>query len=67
MTDKADGKKPKKQADGGGTRCRVLVDCAWGKPDDVVTLSGADFDAAIGVGAVDPHPDAVAYADKLKG
>lgn len=67
MTDKA--QKPKKRGDdtAQGAKCRVLMSCAWGEPDDVVTLSGSDLDGAIALGAVDPHPDAVAYAESLKG
>lgn len=68
MTDKA--QKPKKRASddaGHGTKCRGLMSCAWGEPDDVVTLSGTDLDGAIALGAVDPHPDAVAYAEGLMG
>lgn len=46
-------------------KARVLVACRLGKPDDVVTIDAAT--AAQHAGAIDTHPDAVAYAESLKG
>lgn len=44
-------------------KARVLVNCVLGKPDDVVTLDAAS--AQQHAGEIDPHPDAVAYAESL--
>lgn len=50
------------------TKARVLVDVVInGEPrkcDDIVELSDAELLQY--AGAVDPHPDAVAYANSLK-
>ena len=48
------------------TKLRVLVDGAFGKADDVVELEGEALAQALASGQVDPHPDAVAYAEGLK-
>ena len=48
-------KKPAEQI-----TARVLLDCALGKCDDVVTVDAAT--AAQYAGAFDAHPSAVAYA-----
>lgn len=46
-------------------KARVLIDCEHGKIDDVVEL---DANLAKSLhGQVDPHPDAVAYAESLAG
>lgn len=45
-------------------KARVLVDCAHGKPNDVVEIDEAQVASLAGV--VDAHPDAVAYAESLK-
>jgi hypothetical protein len=47
----------------GKTKARVLVDCRFGKVDDVVELTAEELAEASG--QVDPHPDAVAYAESL--
>lgn len=47
-------------------KARVLYQCAYGKPDDVVELPPAEAKQAAEAGLVDPHPDAVAYALTLK-
>jgi len=44
------------------SKVRVLVDCALGRVNDVVTLSGAALKGAKAAGQVDNDPDAVAYA-----
>jgi len=54
----------KKQAE--KTKARVLVDCAYGKVDDVIEIDAADLAVAQASGQVDTHPDAVAYAESLK-
>ena len=46
-------------------KLRVLVDCALGKPNDVVALSESEAKAAAAEGIADPAPAAVAYAEKL--
>lgn len=45
-------------------KARVLVDCAHGKPNDVVEIDESQVASLAGV--VDAHPDAVAYAESLK-
>lgn len=47
----------------GLVRVRVLVDCAVGKCNDVATVQAEDLPGLAGL--VDPHPDAVAYAESL--
>lgn len=47
----------------GLVKARVLMDCVHGKVDDVVEVTQAEADAS---GALDAHPDAVAYAEGLK-
>jgi hypothetical protein len=44
-------------------KARVLCDCAHGKVDDVVEVTAAEAEASP---HLDPHPDAVAYAESLK-
>lgn len=46
-------------------KARVLVDCAYGVPNEVVELD-ADLLATLS-GIVDPAPEAVAYAESLRG
>ena len=48
------------------TKVRVLVEGHYGKPDDVIELEGEALAQALASGQVDPHPDAVAYAEGLK-
>ena len=48
------------------TKVRVLVEGNYGKPDDVIELEGEELAQALASGQVDPHPDAVAYAEGLK-
>lgn len=45
-------------------KARVLMDCAFGKVDDVVEVTEAE--AAASTSQLDAHPDAVAYAESLK-
>lgn len=45
-------------------KARVLVDCAFGKVDDVVEVTAAE--AKDHASDLDAHPDAVAYAESLK-
>jgi hypothetical protein len=59
-------KKPAEQADG-TVKARVIVAGTFGKMNDVVTLDKATAEAAQALGDVDAHPDAVAYAESLKG
>ena len=54
----------KKQAH--ATKVRVLVEGHYGKPDGVIELDGDELAQALASGQVDPHPDAVAYAEGLK-
>lgn len=48
------------------TKVRVLVEGAFGKPDDVIELEGEALAQAIASGQVDAHPEAVAYAESLQ-
>ena len=48
------------------TKVRVLVECAFGQPDDVIELDGEALAKAIASGQVDAHPEAVAYAESLQ-
>jgi hypothetical protein len=57
--------KKKEDLPEGKTKARVLVDCRFGKVNDVVEITAEE--AAEAAGQVDPHPDAVAYAESLKG
>ncbi len=61
-------KKPNSdQADLGlKIRARVLLDCSYGRANDVVELTAAEIESARSAGAVDDHPDAVKYAESLK-
>lgn len=48
-----------------GVKVRVLLDCAFGKADDVIELP-ADLIEANHGDSVDATPEAVAYAESLK-
>jgi len=50
----------------GTTKLRVLVEGAFGKPDDVIALEGDELAQALASGQVDPTPEAVAYAESLQ-
>ena len=50
----------------GATKVRVLVDGAFGKPDDVIALEGEELAQALASGQVDDNPAAVAYAESLR-
>lgn len=50
----------------GATKLRVLVDGAFGKPDDVIELEGDELAQALASGQVDADPEAVAYAESLQ-
>jgi hypothetical protein len=50
----------------GATKVRVLVEGAFGKPDDVIELEGEDLARAKASGQVDDTPEAVAYAESLQ-
>lgn len=50
----------------GATKLRVLVEGAFGKPDDVIELEGEELAQAMASGQVDDNPVAVAYAESLK-
>lgn len=50
----------------GATKLRVLVEGAFGKPDDVIELEGEDLAQALASGQVDANPEAVAYAESLQ-
>ena len=47
------------------TTLRVLVEGAFGKPDDVIELEGEELAQALASGQVDANPEAVAYAESL--
>lgn len=48
------------------TKVRVLVEGAFGKPDDVIELEGEALAQALASGQVDANPEAVAYAESLQ-
>jgi hypothetical protein len=54
----------KKDTPAGQVKARVLMDCQFGKVDDVVVFESAD-EAAAAAGQVDTNPEAVAYAESL--
>ena len=47
------------------TKARVLLDCAYGKVDEVIEIEAADLAVAQASGHVDTDPAAVAYAESL--
>ena len=49
----------------GATKVRVLVDGAFGKPDEVRELDADELAQALASGQVDANPDAVDHAEKL--
>lgn len=53
----------KQNAPEGEIKVRVLVDGAYGKCNDVVTIPAADVESL--AGQVDADPEAVAYAESL--
>lgn len=50
----------------GATKVRVLVEGAFGKPDEVIELEGEELAQALASGQVDANPEAVAYAESLQ-
>lgn len=52
----------KKQAADGQVKARVLIEGTFGKVNDIVVV---DKVIAEGNGDLDPHPDAVAYAESI--
>lgn len=53
--------------DDGNVKARVLIDCNIGKNGDVIELNAAQAEFFVADGSVDTDPDAVAYAESLKG
>jgi hypothetical protein len=60
-------KKQADKIDDGTVKARVIVAGLFGKMNDVVVLDKAEAEAAQAMGDIDTHPDAVAYAESLKG
>lgn len=58
-------KKQPSPAKAGATKVRVLVDGAFGKPDEVRELEGEELAQALASGQVDANPDAVAHAESI--
>jgi len=56
----------KKPAPEGAIKARVLVACAHGRPNDVVEVTQDQAQQGQLAGELDPHPDAVAYAEALR-
>jgi len=54
----------KQPAESGKVKARVLLDCAFGKVDQVVEVDAEE--AKQHADKLDTHPDAVAYAESLK-
>lgn len=59
--------KTKKQDDDNPAlvEVRVLVACAHGLPNDVVSVPAEAVGDGVRANQIDPHPDAVAYAKTL--
>lgn len=57
----------KAKSDTNAAKVRILVDCLFGKCDEVVELSGDQLKQAVEGGFADPDPAAVKYAESLKG
>ena len=53
----------KKQTESATVEARVLIDCMYGKVNDVVEVLQAEAEASTDL---DSHPDSVAYAKSLK-
>ncbi|HEY0062988.1 MAG TPA: hypothetical protein VGC21_12770 [Telluria sp.] len=53
----------KEQKAEGPVKARVLVDCEYGKPNDVVTIEAVQAPSLAGV--LDTDPAAVEYAESL--
>lgn len=49
------------------TKARVLVTGPFGAINTVVELDEITLRQGVACGQIDPHPDAVAYAESLKG
>jgi hypothetical protein len=61
-------KKPAvEKVDDGSIKARVIVAGLFGAMNEVVVLDKAAAAAAQATGDIDTHPDAVAYAESLKG
>lgn len=56
-------RQPKAPDDAGEIKVRLLRDCAYGKCNEVVTIS-AELAASL-EGSADADPEAVAYAESL--
>lgn len=52
------------QSEASKVKARVLMDCPFGKADEVVEVTEAE--AKVCSSYLDAHPDAVAYAEGLK-
>lgn len=46
-------------------KARVLVECVYGKPNDIALLTAEELAAAKALGSVDDTPEAVSYAESL--
>ena len=60
------GKQHEPVLSGKTVKARVLRDCQFGQADQVVKVPVEHIDTAVESGAVDAHPEAVAYAESLK-
>lgn len=49
----------------GAVEARVLVDCEFGAPNDVVSITAEEAAAGVEAGVMDTTPEAVAYAKSL--
>lgn len=59
--------KKQEPADDGKVKARVIFAGAFGRMNEVVLLDKAAAEAAQASGDIDTHPEAVAYAESLKG
>lgn len=48
-------------------KARALRDSEFGRVDEVVEVPADQLERAVKSGCVDPHPEAVAYAESLNG
>ncbi len=55
----------KKEAPPTAVKARVLCDYGDWRVDDVVTLDWTEAPHYAAIGVIDPHPDAVAHAERL--
>lgn len=61
-----EGGAPDPVLSGETIKARVLRECQFGQVDQVADVPVEHIEIAVACGAVDAHPDAVAYAESLQ-